>query len=141
MNRTLLTQAWLLSGIILANFVAQIFYFIHLYYTPQNPLPNLQSTLALGSVFVLFLAGVVLLLLKPYMGYIVLSIFLALEFFFYLWNIIGGMLHGYGMFFHLAEPDPTLWVVFAIGYLNFFASGYFLFLLLYKRREFITTNA
>lgn len=137
MNRTLLAQTWLLSAAILANFVAQIFYFIHLYYTPQHPYPDLRASLLMGAVFALFLAGILLLYLVPKVGQGLLSVFLALEFLFYLWNMVGGVLHGYSLFFHLSEPDPILWVVFAIGYLNFFASGYFLFLLLYKRRQFI----
>ncbi len=135
MNRSLRLQIWILSGIILANFVAQVFYFLHLYYTPQHPLPELRSLVTLGSVFALFLVGDILLIKHSKIGYYLMFVFLLLEFLFYGWNIIGGVINGYGWFFHLAEPDPILWAVFALGYINFFAAGYFLFLLFYRRRD------
>ncbi len=135
MNRALRIQFWILSGIILANFVAQVFYFLHLYSTPQHPWPELRSSVVMGLVFAWFLAGAVLLLRRSKMGYGVLAGFLAAEFLFYLWNVVGAGLRGPGWFFHLSNPDPILWTVFAIGYLNFFASGYFLGLLVIRRRE------
>ncbi len=130
-------QFWILSGIILTNFVAQVFYFLHLYYTPQHPWPEPRSSLAMGSVLAWFLAGAVLLLKRNKLGYPLLAGFLAAEFLFYLWNLVGAGLRGPGWFFHLSNPDPVLWAVFAIGYLNFFASGYFLGLLVFKRRELV----
>jgi hypothetical protein len=69
-------------------------------------------------------------------GYYLLIFYLALEFFFYLWNVVGGALHGFGLFFHLADRDPVLWAVNAVGYLSFFAAGYFLLLLIARRRQF-----
>jgi hypothetical protein len=42
-----------------------------------------------------------------------------------------------GWFFHLREPDPVLWAVFVIGYLSFFASGYFLALILIHHRDIL----
>ncbi len=137
MNRALRTQVRILSAIILANFVAQVFYFLHLYYTPQHPWPELRSSLAMGSVFAWFLAGAVLLLKRNKVGYGVMACFLGVQFLFYLWNVVGAGLHGPGWFFHLSNPDPILWTVFAIGYLNFFASGYFLGLLVLRRRELV----
>ena len=67
-------------------------------------------------------------------------IFLAVEFLFYLWNTIGEVIHGYGFFFHLANPNLLLRAVFAIGYVNLFASGYFLALLLLKKSHFFNAR-
>ena len=67
--------------------------------------------------------------------------FLAVEFLFYLWNTLGEVIHGYGLFFHLNNPDLLLRAVFAIGYVNLFASGYFLALLLLKRSRFLDPQA
>lgn len=136
MNRNMLVQVWTLFSILLANFAAQVVYFYHLYYTPQHPLPDPRSILVMGTVFALFLASYFLLITKHRAGYYAMVGFLSVEFLFYLWNIVGGGLHqGYGWFFHLREHDPILWAVFAIGYLSFFASGYFLALLLYRRPD------
>jgi hypothetical protein len=136
MSRTLRIQVWVLFAVLLANFAAQVPYFIHLYYSPQHPLPDLRSALLMGGVLVLFLVSFGLLWAKRAAGYYLLIFYLALEFFFYLWNIAGGVAHGYGLFFHLADRDPVLWVVNVVGYLSFFAAGYFLALLLVERRKF-----
>ncbi len=136
MTRVTRVQVWALFAILLANFVAQVPYFLHLYYTPQHPLPDLKSSLLMGSVFAAFLGSFTLLIAGRRTGYYLLMAYLAVEFSFYLWNIVGGALHGYGWFFHLADRDPVLWAVNAVGYLSFLAAGYFLFLLIDKRREF-----
>ncbi len=136
MNRTTRVQVWLLFAVLLANFAAQVPYFLHLYYSPQHPLPDLRSSLTLGSVFALFIASFALLMARQRAGYYLVLFYLALEFFFYLWNIVGGVVHGYGLFFHLADRDPILWAVNAVGYLSFLAAGYFLVLMLAKRQEF-----
>ena len=134
MNRTTRIQIWILFGIIVANFVAQVLYFFHLYYTPQHPFPEFKSFLLLGSVLALFLLGFTLFIKNNRAGFYLLALFLAMEFIFYLWNLIGQVSNGFGLFFHLRELDPVLWLVFLIGYLNLFASGYFL-LLLFKNRQ------
>ena len=138
MSVNLQRQIQLLCAVTVANFAAQVVYFFHLYYRPGE-LPDIRSWLLLGAVFALFLCGYVLLARRSTTGYWLLVLFLAMEFFFYLWNLIGSALHGYGLFFQLANPDPILWVVFAIGYLNLFASGYFLGLLLLRRSDFLHT--
>ena len=134
MNRTTRIQVWILFGIIMANFIAQVLYFFRLYYTPQHPFPELKSFLLLGLVFVLFLLGFTLFIKNKRVGFYLLALFLSMEFVFYLWNLIGQVINGLGLFFHLRELDPVLWLVFLIGYLNLFASGYFL-LLLFKNRQ------
>ncbi len=135
MKRNLLIQIRWLFVISLINFIAQVVYFLHLYYTPQHPFPELRSLVLMGSVFALLLGGYRWFVQGKRWGYFLLALFMALEFLFYLWNIIGGALHGLGPFFHLNDSDPILWLVFAIGYLNFFASGYCLALLLIYRAQ------
>ncbi len=141
MNRTTRIQVWILFGLILANFVAQIVYFFHLYYSPQHPFPELRSFLLLGSVFALFLLGFTLFMQHRQLGFYLLTLFLALEFGFYVLNLLGGAIRGPGLFFHLREPDPILWLVFLLGYINLLASGYFLFLLLKNRKTWLRKAA
>jgi hypothetical protein len=137
MSRSLRLQFWVLSGIVLANFIAQVVYYLRLYYTPQRPFPQVRSALELGLVFALFASGVLLQARGRKTGYVLLSAFCALEFAFYLWTVIGSVALGYGLFFQLWNPDPVLRAVFAIGYLNLFAAGYFLVLLVSRRSEFL----
>src|SRR6185369_17881731 len=104
MNRNPLNQIWILFFILLSDFLAQIVYFYHLYYTPQHPFPMLRSTLLMGTVFILFLVSFILLLRKPRVGFFAMMFYLCLEFFFYLWNIIGsGVRPEYGWFFHFRD--------------------------------------
>ena len=136
MNCNFLIQIWIPFIILLANFVAQIVYFFHLYYSPQHPFPTTRSALVMGSVLVLFLASFFLFISGHKIGYPLMLFYLSLEFLFYLWNIVtSGFRQGYGWFFHLREHDPVLWFVFAIGYLSFFASGYFLILLILRHKS------
>lgn len=61
---------------------------------------------------------------------------MGIEFLFYLWGVISSLAHGSGLFFQIHNPDLLLRIIFSIGYINFFASGYFLFLLLRHRDAF-----
>ncbi|HVN15789.1 MAG TPA: hypothetical protein VMT73_08620 [Anaerolineales bacterium] len=138
MNRKFLIQAWILFVILFLNFAAQIVYFFHLYYSPQHPFPELRSTLIMGFVFAFFLASFFLLIARHKSGFPLIFLYLSVEFLFYLWNIVTASFHpGLGWFFHLREQDPVLWIVFSIGYLSFFASGYFLVLLLIYRKSIV----
>ena len=130
-------QVIILFLLILANFIAQIPYYLHLYYNPNNLLAQAKGGLLMLFVFGVFLLASVLLFKRRVLGYWLMVMFLAVEFLFYLWNTIGEVIHGYGLFFHLNNPDPLLKAVFAIGYVNLFVSGYFLGLLLFKRVHFL----
>lgn len=135
-KRKTLIQVRILFGIILANFIAQVPYFFHLYYHKVSDLRRLLN-LPMGFVFALFLIGYILFVKHKKTGYWLLIVFLTMEFLFYLWDAIGSVIHGYGLFFQLYNPDLILRIIFAIGYLNLFASGYFLFLLIYRKNELI----
>ena len=136
-SKNIRIQVIILFFLILANFIAQIPYYLHLYYNPNNVLAQARGGLLLLFVFGVFLLASILLFKRQVLGYWLMVMFLAVEFLFYLWNTLGEVMHGYGFFFHLNNPDLLLRVVFAIGYVNLFASGYFLALLLLKRSRFL----
>ena len=141
-SKTIRVQVIVLFLLILANFIAQVPYFLHLYYKPgMNFLAEARPFLLMGFVFAIFLVGSILLFKRAIAGYWLLLLFLAVEFLFYLWNTAGEVMHGYGLFFHLQNPDLLLKIVFAIGYINLFASGYFLCLLLLRRNNFLDHNS
>jgi len=136
-SKNIRIQVIILFFLILANFIAQIPYYLPLYYNPNKVLAQVKGGLLLLFVFGVFLLASMLLFKRQALGYWLMVIFLAVEFLFYLWNTIGEVIHGYGLFFHLNNPDLLLRAVFAIGYVNLFASGYFLALLLLKRARFL----
>jgi hypothetical protein len=140
-NRNIRIQVIILFLLILADFIAQIAYYLHLYYNPNNVLTQVKGGLIMLFVFGVFLLASILLFKRQVLGYWLMVIFLAVEFLFYLWNTLGEVIHGYGLFFHLNNPDLLLRAVFAIGYVNLFASGYFLVLLLLKRSRFLDPQA
>jgi hypothetical protein len=139
--KSIRVQVIILFLLILANFIAQIPYYLHLYYNPNNLLAQLRGGFLLLIVFAVFLLASFLLFKRTVIGYWLMVMFLAVEFLFYAWNTLGGVIHGYGFLYHLANPDLILRAVFAIGYVNLFVSGYFLCLLLLKRATFLDSQA
>lgn len=128
--RSVLMQTKVLLAVILADFVAQIPYFFHLYYRVQTLWITARSVLIMGMVFALFILASVLLLKRLRAGYQLMLIFLTIEGRFYLSGAISSTIRGLGPFFQIRNPDLVLRVIYSIGYVNLFASGYFLFLLL-----------
>ena len=135
-SRNITIQIKTLFWIIMANFIAQVPYFFRLYFHKLSDLKRLLS-IPMILVFALFIIAYILFVQHKKIGYWLMLLFVSMEFLFYLWNTVGEVIHGFGLFFHLSNPDLILRTVFAIGYLNLFASGYFLFLLVYKKRIFV----
>ncbi|HEX9037447.1 MAG TPA: hypothetical protein VF808_10700 [Ktedonobacterales bacterium] len=125
---------WAIFVVVIANYAAQIPYYLRLYYFPHHAPPALWGSLALAATLAWFLVGFTLLLRGRAAGYWLTLAFLATETAFYLYNLLNQMAHGYAPFFHLANPDPVLWSVFAIGYLNLVAGAPFIVGLLVARR-------
>lgn len=136
-SKSIRIQVGILFLLILANFIAQIVYYFHLYYNPNNLLAQTRGVLILLFVFGVFLLASILLFKRQAQGYWLMVVFLTIEFLFYVWNTLGEVIHGYGLFFHLNNSDLLLRAIFALGYVNLFASGYFLGLLLLKRSRFL----
>jgi hypothetical protein len=130
----------LLLGVVVANYLAQILYYLHLYYFPHGALPSVGGTLLLGLTFVGFLLGYVGVARGRRTGYWLLLAYLVAEVGFYVKNLFTQVLHGYAPFFHLQTRDPILFVVFGIGYLNLLVGGYALSYLLSHRRTLISSG-
>jgi len=135
-NKNVVHQIKLLYWVTLANFIAQIPYFFKQYYHGSSDLLKLFN-IPLLLVLAVFLTAYYLLLRQRKAGYWLMIFFLFMEFAFYFSNVIFSYFGGLGLFFQIMNPDCVLKSVFIIGYLNLFASGYFLFLLLSKKHIFI----
>ncbi len=129
-------QAKILFGLILTDFLAQIPYFFHNHYQSQPLWVSVRSFVVMGAVFAFFLIAALLLFQRRRAGYPLMLLYLSAEFLFYLWGVIASVIHGYGIFFQLSNPDVLLRAAFAIGYMNLLASGYFLCLLLSHQVHF-----
>ncbi|HZU18378.1 MAG TPA: hypothetical protein VFD01_17470, partial [Candidatus Dormibacteraeota bacterium] len=112
---------------VLANYLAQVPYDLHLYGTRYNP----AGAALLALTLAWFLTGFLLLLRGSAAGYLMTLGFAIVDFVFYLFNAVNSSLHGFGPLYHLSRfDDPILWVVFLVGYVNFVAAGYLIWLLL-----------
>jgi hypothetical protein len=136
-DKSVLAQARVMFALILLNFAAQVPYFVHLYLGRQALAVTLRSFLIMGAVFAWFLAGAILLARCRHSGYGLMVAFLAVEFLFYLLGSVNSTLRGFGPFFQVRNPDVVLRVIYSIGYVNLFAAGYFLSLLLRWRSAFL----
>lgn len=126
-----------LLAVVLANYLAQIPYYLHLYFFPHRAAPPLSGTLLLLATLAWFLIGCIGLARGGRAGYWALLAFLIVEVGFYLYNMLLQVTHGYAPFFHLQDRDPLLLVVFAIGYLNLVAGLCFIAYLLRHRRGLV----
>ncbi|HET9979770.1 MAG TPA: hypothetical protein VFQ32_04965 [Ktedonobacterales bacterium] len=122
-------------GVVGANYLAQIPYYLYLYYFPHHAPPALFGTALLAATFVWFLLGWLLLARRGRQaGFWLLLTFLLTEFGFYAANMVNQVAHGFAPFFHLQNPDPLLFTVFAIGYLNLIGALIFAILLTWRYR-------
>jgi len=135
MNRVAMYAILVVVG---ANYLAQIPYYLYLYYLPHRALPPLFGTSLLAATFVWFLAGWLLLARRGSLtGYWLLLTFLLTEFIFYFLNMVNQVAHGFAPFFHLQNRDPLLWTVFAIGYLNMVCGFAFIIFLALRYRTLV----
>lgn len=132
---------WAVLLVVGANYLAQIPYYLHLYYFPHGALPSLLGSILLGLTLAWFLAGALGFARGRAWGYWLLAMFLLTEVSFYALNMLNQALHGIPPFFHLQTHDPILFVVFGIGYLNMLAGVYFLFALLWRQADFAVGRA
>jgi hypothetical protein len=121
-----------------ANYLAQIPYYLYLYYLPHRALPPLFGTTLLVATFVWFLLGWTLLARRGSpVGFWLLLTFLLAEVGFYLFNTLNQVAHGFAPFFHLQNRDPLLFTVFGIGYLNMVGGFGFLIFLVWRYRTLV----
>ena len=137
-NKNTRFQIYTLASLILLDFFIQLLYFYHLYYkNPSSLISHWLGIAVMVIVFLWFIISYQLFLHKNKVGYWILCGFLLIEFIFYAGEFIISLFQGYTPFFQLLNHDWILKVVFAIGYINIFVPGYFLFLLLSKKNEFV----
>lgn len=132
LNRVVMYAILVVVG---ANYLAQIPYYLYLYYFPRHAPPSLFGTALLAATFVWFLAGWLLLARRgSRAGFGLLLTFLLTEFAFYAANMVNQVAHGFAPFFHLQNPDPLLFTVFAVGYLNMIGGLVFAVFLIWRYR-------
>jgi hypothetical protein len=68
-SKNIRIQGIILFLLILANFIAQIPYYLHLYYNPNNPFAQARGILLMLFVFVVFLLASVLFFQRKTLGY------------------------------------------------------------------------
>lgn len=132
---------WLMGAVVGANYLAQIPYYLHLYYFPHGALPSARGVALLGYTLIWFVVGIAGLALRRAAGYWLLGAYLVTVVGFYLHGLITQVTHGYppALFLHL--NDPILTVVFAIGYFNMLFGALFIVILARHYRALVAPPA
>lgn len=120
--------------VVIANYVAQIPYYLHQYYFPHHAAPNWSGVALLALTLIWFLVGYIRFVRGKRYGWSLLFTFLGAQVIFYghahLLGFVGG-----GAVAQLSTHSQFLLVIFLIGYLNFVVAVYYLVWLLFKRRN------
>jgi hypothetical protein len=137
---TVRTFPWsrVLLVVVLANYLAQIVYYLDLYY-PQ-PMA-ISGTALLGLTLVWFLAGYVGAQRGWWLGRLLLLTYLLAMVGFYVANTYGLLVHGYSLLWHLQRHDIPVRMVFAVGYLNMFVGAVAILALLIHYAPFSSTSS
>lgn len=115
----------ILLFVTLANYAAQIPYYLYNYYFPYNVAPSIRGVFLLGLTLIWFLAGYIGYRRGKKWGKLLLVSFLLVEALFYLGSVASG-----AFFFQLQEPRLVIRIVFLIGYVSAGVSAYFVYKLL-----------
>lgn len=125
-----------LVAITLANYAAQVPYYLHNDYDPHHALPGIRAVVLLGGTLVFFAVGLVGYQRRLRWGAPVLIAFLVIEALFYAGTFATG-----AFIFQLANHSYLLKAVFLIGYASGAAAGYYAFRLLRQSRMSRITDA
>lgn len=131
---------WLTLAVVGVNYLAQLPYYLHLYYFPHGALPSARGVFLLSLTLLWFVAGYVGLAHGRAVGYWLLLTFLLTEVAFYAHGIFIRVTNGYPAFQNMQTHDTLLLIVFGIGYLNMLMGVYFLYYLLRHRHALTTAS-
>lgn len=135
MSRTFFLRT--VSLVVAINYLAQVPYYLHQYYARYHTAPSALGMVLLALTLIWMVLGVVGLGRGSVLGYLLLISFLSVEFLFYLQTQIVQLISGHGVLLYVIHPsDPFLFIVFGIGYINFVASGWFVYYLATHRAAF-----
>ncbi len=119
----------ILLWVTLANYAAQVPYYLYNYYFPYRVLPTFSSIALLGFTLVWFLFGYFGFQKKIKYSYGLLLSFLIVEALFYLHSFVFG-----AFFFQMQNPNPIIKAVFIVGYISGAVAGYYAYRLIRSRK-------
>lgn len=115
--------------ITLANYAAQIPYYLHNDYTPHHMLPGIRAIVLMAGTLAFFALGLEGYQRRRRWGTPVLTAFLTIEAVFYAGTFITGE-----FIFQMANHSYLLKAVFVIGYASGIVAGYYAYRLLRQSR-------
>jgi hypothetical protein len=125
---------WIYAVAVIANYVAQVPYTLHLYGTEFSR----TGALLLGATLAWFIVAMRLFLNARRLGYWLLLAYAIVQTLFYLDGEVVLAFAGYGLPYHLSHTgDPIVWLTFLIGDLNFIAAVATVVYLLTRRRALL----
>ncbi|MDP9223559.1 MAG: hypothetical protein M3P18_06830 [Actinomycetota bacterium] len=110
---------WIYAVSVIANYVAQVPYTIHLYGTAFSR----SGALLLGATLLWFIVALRLFLNRRRLGYWLLLAYAITQALFYVNGELVLAFAGYGLPYHLSHTaDLIVWLAFVVGDLNFIAA-------------------
>lgn len=138
-NRKLL---WLLFWIVAANYIAQIPYYLHQYYSPHHLFPDVIGSILLISTLLWFIMAFRLLYRSSKLGWWLMFTYLMVVFLFYIQTQIMQFVTTHQILLHVYRPtNSLLFVVFGIGYINCLVAFLYLIYLVNKRKSLLNIQS
>jgi hypothetical protein len=135
MNLRRIPALFVLFWVVIADYLAQIPYYLVNYYIPHHALPTPSSVVLLGLTLAWFLIGYFALRARRRYGYWLLVSFLAVEGLFYLNTLIFG-----GAVLQLNNPSLAIRAVFVVGYVTGIVSLIYAVALVIFRSRLLATR-
>lgn len=120
----------ILFWVTIANYIAQVPYYLHNYYFPYHILPTPSSIVLLGLTLLWFLAGYIGIVKDRKYGYPALLSFLLVETLFYFHSLVFG-----AFFFQMQNPNPIIKIVFIVGYISGVTAMYYFYMLVSSHKK------
>ena len=123
-----------LFWIVILNYAVQVPYYFHQYYFPRHLAPNWSGTALLAFTLIWFLLGYFRYIGGKRYGLGLLLSFLIVQVLFYGHAILFSVA-GQGAIAQLRTHNPFLFIIFSIGYLNFFVAAYYAYKLMKHKND------
>jgi len=129
---------YLLFWVVIANYLAQIPYFLHQYYSPHHLFPDITGSLLLFTTLVWFVLGFRLLIKGSKFGWWLVLSYLTVVFLFYIQTQITQFISKHQILLYVYHPsNPLLFVVFGVGYINCVFSACYIVYLITQQKSLV----
>jgi hypothetical protein len=126
----------ILLWFVIADFLAQIPYYLHNYYFRSHAAPSVSAIVLLGATLAWFLVGYIALRARKRYGFWLLLGFLVIEGLFYLVTLVSGIAA-----IQMQNPSLIIKAVYVIGYASGIVALVYVVALVRFRTSYLTASS